>query len=147
MAEVYTVCLLAVVPLGLRLNLRQSLHYGVHNPFQHCWPLRVIPNVLGKDAVRNLVMLKQLSVILFRNPDKILGLRFDAVVGIPLLRFLMIDVSLDDLNIGHQVNHFLLGEQTVRHKCFALVFASRKQEQNKNYEKETLHSESIAHIR
>lgn len=135
MAEVYTVCLLAVVPLGLRLNLRQPLHHRVHDAFQNGRALCVVSYVFSEDAVCNVVVLKELFVIHLGHVHSVCPAGFSSG-----------EVGLDDLHIGHNVDHFLFGEQTVRHKCFALVSASRKQEQNKNYEYETLHSESIAYI-
>ena len=60
MAEVHTVCLLAVVPSGLD---RQPLQHRVHDAFQHFGAFGVIPHVLREDAVVDAVMLKHLLVI------------------------------------------------------------------------------------
>lgn len=125
MAEVDTVCLFAVVPSGLRLLPRQSVHHRVHDFFQHRRMFGVIPDVLREDAVRDAIMLEELAVIFARQLHIVFLLYLDGVVwlNLPFLGFLVVEVGLDDLHIGHHVNHLLLGEQAFGHKTFVLATA------------------------
>ena len=81
-------------------------------------------------------MLKELAVV-----------HLGHVANLVPLGFMTVDVCLNDLHIGHDVNHLLLSEQTRGHNVFALVFASGKQEQNYSYDEDSFHGQSVAHIR
>lgn len=86
------------------------------------------------DAVGDAIVFKELCIAILCYLDEILlhdhyrvaflSQAFEFGNTFALLRLLVVDVCLDNLNVGHEVNHLLLTEQPFWHKTFVLVTAS-----------------------
>ena len=75
------------------------------------------------------MMLKELVV---------LGLGHGFVIGVwcavfSFQGFQIVDFRLDDLHIGHDVDHFTFGEQAFGHKAFVLVTTRGHKDKKQHY--------------
>ena len=70
-------------------------------------------------------MLEELVIIKPRHLEVVFRHDGRRVVGVAFafLLFLVVDVGFDDLHVGHDGDHLLLGEQAVGLKAFVLATA------------------------